>query len=377
MDDLRLHIVSFNVPYPPDYGGVIDVYYKIRALHALGVQVHLHCFCYGRPCADSLHSICTGLSCYPRLPMWRALFSRRPFIVETRHASALLANLSKDNAPVLFDGLHCCYYLGAPELRDRMQIVRMHNDESEYYRRLGMHEKNLLRRLYFHTEYKRLLRFEDTLAKADAIFCIAPHEAEHYAARFANVSYLGPFHGHEKVRSAPGRGSFALYHGNLGVSENVRAALFLVEEVFSEAEFPLVIAGKDPHPRIREAVHKNKQVRLVENPGEAEMEVLVAEAHVHVLPAFQDTGIKLKLLHSLFTGRFCLVNPMMVENTGLGKYCTVAGSAEAMRSAMTGLFQKTFTQEDIAFRRQIEGEFSDSAEAEKIIRVLAHPRSGH
>ncbi|MEI7802398.1 MAG: mannosyltransferase, partial [Bacteroidota bacterium] len=43
----QLHIISFNVPYPPDYGGVIDVYYKIKALKEAGVKIHLHCYEYG------------------------------------------------------------------------------------------------------------------------------------------------------------------------------------------------------------------------------------------------------------------------------------------------------------------------------------------
>ena len=30
-----VHIVSFNVPYPADYGGVIDVFYKLKSLHSL------------------------------------------------------------------------------------------------------------------------------------------------------------------------------------------------------------------------------------------------------------------------------------------------------------------------------------------------------
>ena len=29
---MHLHIVSFNVPWPADYGGVIDVYYRIKAV---------------------------------------------------------------------------------------------------------------------------------------------------------------------------------------------------------------------------------------------------------------------------------------------------------------------------------------------------------
>ncbi len=39
-----INIVSFNNPFPPKYGGIIDVYYKIEALYKIGYQIHLHCF---------------------------------------------------------------------------------------------------------------------------------------------------------------------------------------------------------------------------------------------------------------------------------------------------------------------------------------------
>jgi hypothetical protein len=39
-----LHVVAFNVPYPPDYGGIIDIYYKLKALSADGTRIILHAF---------------------------------------------------------------------------------------------------------------------------------------------------------------------------------------------------------------------------------------------------------------------------------------------------------------------------------------------
>ncbi len=44
---------------------------------------------------------------------------------------------------------------------------------------------------------------------------------------------------------------------------------------------------------------------------------------VHVLPTNQNTGVKLKLLHALSTGRPVLCNPAMVEGTGLEDFCHV------------------------------------------------------
>ena len=48
MSSKQLHIISFDVPFPADYGGVIDVFFKIKALHKADVKIILHCFEYGR-----------------------------------------------------------------------------------------------------------------------------------------------------------------------------------------------------------------------------------------------------------------------------------------------------------------------------------------
>ena len=53
MQNKALHIISFDNPFPPKYGGVIDVFYKIKALHSLGVKIYLHCFVDEIPMVDS------------------------------------------------------------------------------------------------------------------------------------------------------------------------------------------------------------------------------------------------------------------------------------------------------------------------------------
>ena len=58
MHKKQLHIVSFDVPFPANYGGVIDVFYKIKSMHQERVGVILHCFQYGREKSEELESIC-------------------------------------------------------------------------------------------------------------------------------------------------------------------------------------------------------------------------------------------------------------------------------------------------------------------------------
>ena len=97
----HLHIVSFNVPYPPDYGGVIDVYYKIKSLYDLDVKVHLHCFHYGREQSEELEKICASVQYYERKKFYQALYSSVPYIVGSRQSGELLGNLAGDDHPIL------------------------------------------------------------------------------------------------------------------------------------------------------------------------------------------------------------------------------------------------------------------------------------
>ena len=147
-----VHIVSFNVPYPPDYGGVMDVFYKITALKRLGVDVILHCFCYGRPHSRTLEDICRKVYYYRRNLNVFFLLKPTPFIVLSRKNPELLKNLCKDDYPIILEGLHCTAFLGDDLLKDRFIMVRTHNIEHLYYRQLAEVEKNIFRRTFFRRE---------------------------------------------------------------------------------------------------------------------------------------------------------------------------------------------------------------------------------
>ncbi len=371
MNNQHVNIICFDVPFPPDYGGAIDVFFKIRALSLAGVKIHLHCFEYGRGKQQELAQLCEEVIYYKRDKMWKGFLTDKPFIVQTRNAASLKANLSKNSFPIVFEGLHCCFYLADDFLKGRSKLVRMHNNEAQYYFNLAKTEKKIVTKLYFYEEYRRLLKYERILEFADHIFCISQSETEYYKKRFNHVSYLAPFHGNTKINSATGKGKYILYHGNLGVNENNEAAIYLIDVIFSGLDQPFIIAGNHPSTQIKEKLKSFKHIQLIENPDKATMEKLIREAHINLLPTFQNTGIKLKLINSLFNGRFCLVNSMMVENTGLEKYCLITNEAAQTKQIITELMQKDFGFEEINKRIELETIFSDVAEAKKIIALLS------
>ncbi|MEZ4884221.1 MAG: glycosyltransferase [Chitinophagales bacterium] len=370
---MNLHILSFDIPYPANYGGVIDVFYKLKTLHQLGVKITLHCFQYGnRKEAKELEQFCEIVYYYPRQTGIKGFSLQHPYIVSSRKSNELLANLLKNNTPILFEGLHTCYYLDHPQLQHRQKWVRMHNIEWEYYQALAESEKSWIKKIYFNVEARLLKRFEAKLQHAQTIFAISPNDCNYLQQRFQNVHYLPAFHSNETLQSQTGKGTYALYHGNLSVNENHEAVMFLVDEVFGQLKYPLIIAGSKPQKELIEAVGNKANVELEIFPSNERLQQLIQDAHINILPTFQATGIKLKLLNALYNGRFCLVNKLMVVNTGLEGLCSIADSAEEFQKQIEVLKERVFLKEDIEARSKVfEGQFSNQENCRRLVDLMS------
>ncbi|MBL7778724.1 MAG: mannosyltransferase [Chitinophagales bacterium] len=369
--DKHLHVVSFNVPYPPDYGGVIDVFYKLKALHSLGVKIHLHCFTYGREESKELADICETVNYYPRKKFYQAIYSSIPYIVGSRQSDELLSNLTADEYPVLFEGLHTCFYLNHPALKGKVKAVRMHNVEWDYYRSLKESESNYLIKFYLDQESKKLKKFEDELKSADKIFAISKADYEYLRQSFEQISYVSAFHNNEEVTSQPGKGAYILYHGNLSVAENNQAAMFLVKKVAEGLPFRFIFAGKNPTAALKKEIKNIPNIELIENPPFEKMAELITNAHINLLYTFQQTGIKLKLLNSLYRGRFVVVNSKMVNNTGLETFCYREDNPNVTQRILTNLMGMDFAEHDIQKRKtQLESKFGNKHNASIIVKEL-------
>ena len=372
----EIHIVSFDVPYPANYGGVIDVFHKIRVLHGAGVNIHLHCFLHKRKAAPELEKYCKSVHYYHRKTGWSSNFSLKPYIVKSRLSGELLANLLRDNHPVLFEGLHTCGLLTDSRLKGRMLIYRESNVEHHYYYHLFRAEKATGKKVYYLTESIRLKFFQRILQHATVMLAVSLEDAAYLSGKFGKerVRYLPSFHGHDEPDIIPGKGGYALYHGKLSVPENIVAAEFLIEEVWNETLPELVIAGLDPPEHLKRRIAGKSNIRIVENPDESGMYSLLRNAQVNILITFQPTGLKLKLLNALYNGRFCLVNPEMVAGTSLGGLCRLATTPEGFRSEINNLFSREFSDEMIAERKSVLGEnYSDRKNCKQLLEILTLP----
>ncbi|MCZ4409414.1 glycosyltransferase [Cryomorphaceae bacterium 1068] len=365
-----IHIVSFDVPFPPDYGGVIDVYYKAKALADLGIKVKLHCFAYGRSKQSAVAKDFDEVIYYERKLSAGAMLSKTPFIVKTRKSQELLDNLLKNDWPILFEGLHTCAWLDHPKLKDRFKIVRTHNIEHDYYARLGRSEKSVFRKQYFKAEAKKLRAFEKVLTKNQKILAISQGDQAYFEKKYGKTDLIYPFHP-EFVMPRKGKGDYAFYHGKLEVSENQEALDFLVNKVFSQSKIPLVVAGKGSEKDVAPFRNSGANVTYHLNPNAKEMKSLSQEAGVHVLPTFQTTGFKLKLLYSLQNEVEVIVNEAMVKNTGLENLVTKVKTPEQFRKAIKKALISPLSETKIKKRKELlELHYSNSQQAKRIIDLL-------
>ena len=94
-------------------------------------------------------------------------------------------------------------------------------------------------------------------------------------------------------------------------------------------------------------------------------------AQVNVLPTFQATGIKLKLLNALFTGRHVVCNTPMVQDTGLEGLCHVHDDPERMRLSIQACMAQRCEGAMIEQRVEIlEQRFNNRRNAEAIVKLL-------
>lgn len=370
----HLHIVSFDVPYPPDYGGAFEVFFKIRTLSEKGVKIHLHCFDYGRGQRKELEQYCESVHYYERNTGHKGLSISSPYIVSSRASEALIANLENDQYPILLEGIHCTYFLNIGRLNHRKVIVRLHNVEYNYYRQLAKQSRSFIRKFYYLREAIMLRKHEKKIAASHAlILAMTEKDAAFYRTELGakNVACLPAFIGWDVPLCQEGVGTFCLYHGNLSVPENEKVAIWLLEHVFSDIEIPFVIAGKNPSAHLEKQAHKQKHTCIVSNPSDKEMQDLIQKAQMNVLPSFTSTGIKFKTLYSVFCGRHCVVNEKMIEGTDLGPACHVASTETAFKSIIMQLYRKPFETEEVQLRENLMHHyFNNSQTADRLIRWI-------
>lgn len=365
MQNKPLHIICFDNPFPPDFGGVIDVFYKIKALHSLGFTIYLHCYYDDRNViSEELKAITEEVYLYKKNKNPLYVFSKFPLPVICRFQKAIIENVKRHNAPILFEGLHSTMVLQKTVIENR-KYLRLHNIESNFYAGMSKSETNLVKKILYYFVSKKYLSYQKLIADFDYVFALSLNEYKEAQRMNAKSIYVPVFHGNETNATLSEFGNYAFYHGDLRLSDNKRAAEFLIEVFAAIRDYNLIIASSNGKKFIESKLNTISNVKFAEIKNEQHLNELFSNAHINVMLSFQEAGTKLKVINSLFKSRFCLINKNMVDDEKVISLCEIAATKEDFISKIAILKSKPYTQNET--RKQVLVEVLNDTNNAKLI----------
>lgn len=145
----------------------------------------------------------------------------------------------------------------------------------------------------------------------------------------------------------------------------------VVKKVFNDTNIPFVIAGKKPSVNLIRVANRYPHTCLIPDPSAEEMQDLIAKAQINILPSFNCTGVKLKLLNALFNGKHCIVNEETVKSTPLESVCHVCNNASSFKDTIENLYDKSLDVEETQLRKKLLSEnFDNIKNGEKLIKWI-------
>ncbi|MGV9003594.1 hypothetical protein [Flavobacterium sp.] len=370
LNEKHLHIISFDNPFPPNYGGVIDVFYKIKALHQLGIKIYLHCFYLERnQVSDELKAITEKVFLYPKNRNPLFLFSPIPMSVISRFDKKLIENITTIDAPILVEGLQSSMIMNRFDLKNHKVILRLHNIESNFYAGMSHNETSFLKKTLYRLEAFKYKNYQEIINQFQHVFGLSHYECEFLAIQTKNWSYLPVFHGNEINNQLSEFGDFALYHGDLRLADNKKAAAFCISLFKEIKNYKLIIASSNGKDFAMNFIGESQNIEFVELENHKHLESLLSKAHLNILMSFQKSGTKLKIINALHRSRFCLINENMVDDKQILKLCEVATTKEEFIVAVNRLKSKPYLDNEIR-QKTLKEVYNDAENATKIAKII-------
>ncbi|MCK7591510.1 hypothetical protein M0G43_13065 [Subsaxibacter sp. CAU 1640] len=364
----KLQIVSFENPYPPNYGGIIDVYYKIKYLSKLNIEIYLHIYTHDRFDISKLQTYCKKVYTYKRNKSIINFLSKKPYRVTSRVSDQIYNNLRQVDAPIIFEGLQSTEVLLSNKPLNKL-IVRAHNIEHLYYYGLSQSASNIFKKWLYKVEGYKFKHYEKLLHSVNAILALSKKEYNYFSNYYdTDTYYLPVFHGNQEILRLEGKGDYALYHGDLTTEDNISSAKTLIS-VFANLPYKFVIASSQLPSVLQKVIQNHKNISFEElGNNEEDLLNLISNAHVNVLYSNQPTGTKLKVFYALYNGRFCVINDNIVDDDAIRALCEIANTQEELAHKIHQAFGQDFNYSQE--RDKVLKEYLPLNQAEKLVNIL-------
>jgi glycosyltransferase involved in cell wall biosynthesis len=386
---MKILWLSHLVPYPPK-GGVLQRSFNLLLEVCRNNEVYLVAF-NQKPllpterdlenAASALRKYCHGIKVVP-MPSYKDLFSRyslilkslftkKPYTVNWNRCSEmekiLIKTIDEFNPDLIhYDTIGMAEYFqyNTPIL----QALNHHNIESAMMFRRATKERNVLKKVYFYQEAKKIERYEKAMCKLfhsnltvsdeDGLTLkkIDPEIKTEVIPNGVDTSYFSS-------GADTSDGETLIFAGGMNWYPNLDAMLYFADEIWPRlkerrATIKMIIIGQSPPRRLRKLSEEDRN--FVVTGFVDDVRPYFGQASIYVCPIRDGGGTRLKILDALSSGLPIVATSVAAEGIKVTprKNIIIANTSEEFIKEILHLI------EDQELRRQLSAEGRCLAEKE-------------
>lgn len=336
---MKILVVSGFFPYPPVFGGAIDVWERIKGLNALGCTVDLVVTDKSNPEQHQLEILKQHIRNF--------FFVRRKNHISQMFGNLPLQLLSRKNLSVvdvhqkydliILESEFCWPVVLNRSISYKNIAVRVHNIESHYFKMLGKSSDSLRKKIYYKIEAAKIKKLSSLVfGKAGRLWFISKDDMEN--VNLPGKSVFMPFPVNEEfVPPRIKEGNNVVFMGSLFMENNLFGLDWYLKKIHpalvaAVAGYHFYIIGslKEENAEILTKYGRLPQVSLVINTPC--LKGFYNKAQVFVNPMLHGSGVKVKSVNALVNGVPLVSTGVGAEGIGLtGEMYFHADNAEAFK----------------------------------------------
>lgn len=317
-------IVCSQSPYPTFHGGAFDVFERIKGISNLGHNIDL-VIVSKTPILqnhlDEIKKYTNQVYFIKRENKISDLFSLKPLQYNSRKK---IQNITFETAydKIILESEYLFSIINNKTLKYNKLIVRIHNNESQYFKQLAKSTSNILKKLYYYSDaFKTEFLTKSVLKNADRLWYISNKELQSSLHFNKAVWMPPPINSEFKINKK--KNNTLLFVGSLFMENNIHGLDWFICNVHpimieKYDDYKLIIVGATgdlDKDQLIKKYSKNNKVELFLN--QQNIDSFYEQATAFINPMFYGSGVKLKSINAIVNGLPLISTEIGAEGIGL------------------------------------------------------------